>query len=107
MSILVALILSRLGGISVYAAQKTGNLGMDDNTIYRLINNQLIDWKTILLSFARQFFKCVSRKGETDEKSVKCFVIDDIDIQYFLCIFSGKIYSSVCDSENFIYICTP
>ena len=39
MSIFLALILGRLGGLSVYAAQKTGNLDMDDNTIYRLMNN--------------------------------------------------------------------
>jgi hypothetical protein len=47
MFILVVLILSRLGGLSVYAAQKTGNLQMDDNTIYRLVNNQLVDWKSM------------------------------------------------------------
>jgi hypothetical protein len=51
-----ALILSRVGGLSVYAAQKTGQLKMDDNTMYRLMNNHLIDWKSILLSFARQYF---------------------------------------------------
>jgi len=33
MCILLALILSRFGGLSVYAAQKTGNLQMDDNTV--------------------------------------------------------------------------
>jgi len=95
MSILVALILSRLGGLSVYAAQKTGNLQMDDNTIYRLMNNQLVDWKSILLSFAKQFIKCVSTKGTTDEKSVRCFVIDDTEIEKCGKTFEGlsKIYS--------------
>jgi hypothetical protein len=77
----VALILSRLGGISVYAAQKTGNLEMDDNTIYRLMNNQFVDWKSILLLFVKQFLKCVSTKGEVEEKAVKCFVLDDTDIE--------------------------
>jgi hypothetical protein len=95
MSILVALILSRFGGLSVYAAQKTGNLQMDDNTIYRLMNNQLIDWKSILLSFAKQFLKCVSTKGEVDSKAVRCFVIDDTDIEKCGKTFEGisKIYS--------------
>ena len=95
MSILVALILCRLGGLSVYAAQKTGNLQMDDNTIYRLMNNQLIDWKSILLSFAKQFLKCVSSKGEVDAKAVRCFVIDDTDIEKCGKTFEGlsKIYS--------------
>jgi len=42
---------------------------MDDNTIYRRMNNQSVDWGSILLSFAKQFTKCVLSKGETDEKS--------------------------------------
>jgi len=95
MLILVSLILSRFGGISVYAVQKTGNLQMDDNTIYRLMNNQLIDWKSILLSFAKQFLKCVSAKGESEEKAIKCFIIDDTDIEKRGRTFEGlsKIYS--------------
>jgi IS4 transposase len=93
--IFVALILSRLGGLSVYAAQKTGQLDMDDNTMYRLMNNQLIDWKSILLSFAKQFIRCVCAKGEVDEKAVKCFVLDDTDIEKCGKTFEGisKIYS--------------
>jgi hypothetical protein len=95
MSILLVLILSRLGGLSVYAAQKTGHLAMDDNTIYRLMNNPLIDWKSILLSFAKQFLRCVSTKGQVDEKSVKCFILDDTDIEKSGKTFEGisKIYS--------------
>jgi len=42
MSIIIALILNRLRGLSVYAAQKTGNLKMDDNTNYRIMNNPLV-----------------------------------------------------------------
>ena len=90
MSILKALILSRLGGLSIYAAQKTGNLSMDDNTIYRLMNNPLINWKSILLSFTKQFLNCVSTKCEVDDKSVKCFVIDDTDIEK-----SGKTFEGI------------
>jgi hypothetical protein len=90
MLILVALILSRFGGLSVYAAQKTGNLGMDDNTIYRLMNNPLVDWKSILLSFAKQFINIVTGKVESDEKAIKCFVIDDTDIEK-----SGKTFEGI------------
>jgi len=95
MSILLVLILSRLGGLSVYAAQKTGHLAMDDNTIYRLMNNHFIDWQSLLLSFAKQFLHCASSKGEVDEKSVRCFVIDDTDIEKCGKTFEGasKIYS--------------
>jgi hypothetical protein len=95
MSVLVALILSRFGGLSVYAAQKTGHLKMDDNTMYRLMDNPLVDWKSILIAFAQQFLKCVSSKGELDKKVVRCFVIDDTDIEKCGKTFEGisKIYS--------------
>ena len=95
MSILLVLILSRFGGLSVYASQKTGNLQMDDNTIYRLMNNPFVDWQSILLSFAKEFLHCVLSKGEADEKSVRCFVIDDTDIEKCGKTFEGisKIYS--------------
>jgi len=95
MLVLVALLLSRLGGLSVYAAQKTGNLKMDDNTIYRLMNNPLIDWNSILLSFARQFISCVSSRCEVDKKAIRCFIIDDTDIEKCGKTFEGasKIYS--------------
>jgi len=95
MLILVSLILSRFGGMSVYAAQKTGHLKMDDNTIYRLMNNQLIDWKSILLCFAKQFLKCISSNCEVDKKAVRCFVVDDTDIEKSGKTFEGisKIYS--------------
>jgi hypothetical protein len=95
MSILLVLILSRLSGLSVCSAPKTGNSVMDENTIYRLMNNPLINWRAILLSFSKQFIQCVSVKGETDEKAVKCFVLDDSDIEKSGKTFEGisKIYS--------------
>jgi len=95
MCILITMLLSRFGGLSVYAAQKTGNLKMDDNTIYRLMNNELIDWGSMLLSFAKQFLKCVISKCEADEKAVRCFVIDDTDMEKTGKTFEGlsKIFS--------------
>jgi len=90
MLILAALVLSRFGGLSVYAAQKTGSLQPDDNTFYRLLNNPVIDWRSIVLSFAKQFLKCVLSKGTIDKESVKCFVIDDSDI-----VKSGKTFEGI------------
>lgn len=79
MQLLTALILQRLGGMSIYATQKTGLLSMDENTAYRLMNNGHINWRGLLLSFAGQFLRCVRESGEANE-GVKCFVIDDTDI---------------------------
>jgi hypothetical protein len=63
--------------------------------MYRMMNNELIDWRSILLLFAKQFLKCISTKCEVDEKAVKCFVIDDTDIEKRGQTFEGisKIYS--------------
>jgi hypothetical protein len=71
MSILVALILCRLGCMSIYAAQKTGNLHMDDNTMYRLMNNPLINRKSIILSFAEQFLRCAAKNGTSAEQYLR------------------------------------
>ena len=68
--VLIALLLSRFSGLSVYASQKTGAVEMDDNTIYRLMNNEFIDWRSILLSFARQFLKCISCNDLNISKSI-------------------------------------
>lgn len=104
-SILVALILSRLGGLSISAMQQTGNLKMDDNTIYRLMNNQLINWRSIIHAFAKQFLRCVAQKGEIDSSSVKCFVLDDTDIVKTGKTFEGisKIFSHVSHRFEFGY----
>jgi hypothetical protein len=98
MNLLVALILCRFGDLSVYASSKTGVIEPDENTVYRLMNNQFVDWSLIILSFARQFLKCVLSNSEDagkNEKSVRCFVIDDTDIEKSGKTFEGlsKIYS--------------
>jgi hypothetical protein len=102
-SVVVTLILSRFGGMSAYAMQKTGTRMPDDNTMYRLKNNPLINRKSIVLSFAEQFLHCVSPNGHSPGKAVKCFVIDDTDIEKtgktFECI--SKIFSHVTHSYIF------
>jgi hypothetical protein len=96
LSILTAMILSRFGGLSIYAMQKTGQTDMDDNTIYRLMDNPQINWRSMLLSFAGQFLRCVQSKGETNEKE-KCFVPDDTDI-----IKTGKTVEGISRIYNHV-----
>jgi hypothetical protein len=93
----------RFGGMSLYSMQQTGRLKMDDNTLYRLMNNPLINWKSIITAFAKQFLRCISEKGEPDTKAIKCFVTDDTDIEKKEKIFEGisKIFSHV--THNFIF----
>jgi hypothetical protein len=69
------MILSRHGGMSLYSMQQTGRLEMNDKTLYCLMNNPLVNWKSIITAFAKQFLICVSEKGEPDTKAIKCFVI--------------------------------
>jgi hypothetical protein len=81
--LIVTLCLYRLHGLSIWAMQKTkcSFLSMaDDNTFYRLLNNPRIDWRKLLMGFAKEFINIVSEKGD-NQGSMKCFVIDDTDIE--------------------------
>jgi len=94
-SIIIALIFMRLGGLSISVSQKLDNFKMDDNTFYRLMNNPLINWKSILLSFSKRYLKSILEKGCSDKNSTKCFIIDDTDIEKTGKTFEGisKIFS--------------
>ncbi|GHV60817.1 hypothetical protein FACS1894195_0230 [Bacteroidia bacterium] len=117
MQVLTDLILQRLGGISVNVAQKTGLSEMDDNTDYRLMNNEFVNWRG-LLSFAKQFVRCAKEKGDNNG-GVKCFVVDDTDlpktgktIECISKIFSHRLHGyilgikllvlSYCDTKSHI-----
>jgi len=107
-SVLLAMIFSRLGGVSIYAKQQTGDLQMDDNTMYRLMNNPLIDWKSMLLSFTKEFLRCVASKGEKDNENnkisqSKCFILDDTTIEKAGKTFEGlsKVHDHV--SCSFVF----
>jgi hypothetical protein len=53
---------------------------IDDNTFYRLMNNSLMNWRKLLMRFAKQFVNHVKSKGE-HTSGVTCYVFDDIDIE--------------------------
>lgn len=78
-NVFAALCLCRLQGLSVYASQKTGITSMDDNTMYRMMDNPQMNWRSLLWSFARQFMKIISEHGTTSG-TPRCFVLDDTDI---------------------------
>jgi hypothetical protein len=76
MTVLNALILSRFRGLSIYSMYKSGQMNIDENTVYRMMNHPQMNWRRLLLGVAMQFLKIVKQKG-SDNKSVRCFVIDD------------------------------
>lgn len=53
---------------------------IDDNTFYRLMNNPWMDWRKLLMAFAKQFASHVKAKGDP-ASGVTCFVLDDTDIE--------------------------
>jgi hypothetical protein len=53
---------------------------IDDNTFYRLMNNQWMDWRKLLLGFAKQFAWLVKANGDP-VSATTCFVLDDTDIK--------------------------
>ncbi len=78
-SILTALILSRFQGLSIYAFSKSGLCQVDNNTIYRMMNHSLMDWRGLLLEMAARSLEIVSTHGQAGD-GVRCFVIDDTEI---------------------------
>ena len=81
--LLVSLIFFRLrgGSINSMVQQRFSFLPtVDENTFYRLMNNPWMDWRRLLLGFAKQFKKHVETKAESCIKFT-CFIIDDTDLQ--------------------------
>lgn len=73
----------RLRGLSIWGVQMTDRrnlFGGDENSFYRLMNNSSMDWRRLLMSFAKQFSAIVQAKGDNGN-SIKCFIIDDTDIE--------------------------
>ncbi|MBW6492937.1 MAG: transposase [Lentimicrobium sp.] len=53
---------------------------IDDNTIYRLLNNPWMNWRKFLMGFAKQFVRKVKEKGDQNT-GITCFVVDDTDLE--------------------------
>lgn len=80
--LLLTLILLRLRGESInrmFANSFRFLPKVDDNTLYRILNNAMIDWRRILLGFAKQFKRQVESKGDPHE-GFSCFIVDDTDL---------------------------
>lgn len=98
-SLVLMLIMFRLRGKSIWSLQKT-NVNCiavcDDNTFYRLMNNPLMNWRKLLMGFAKQFQSIVKAKGAIVQ-TVKCFVVDDTDLEKTgkTIEFIGKIFNHV------------
>jgi len=77
--VLSALIMSRFRGLSVYAMCQSGQLQIDENTLYRMMNHFWMNWRSLLYGIAMQFIRITKQHGQSNNE-VKCFVIDDTDI---------------------------
>jgi hypothetical protein len=80
--ILFSLMIFRLRGsnVSQMQNQRLSFLPkIDDNTFYRLMNNSRMNWRKLLMVFAKQFVFHVNKKSDNNT-GVKCFVLDDTDL---------------------------
>jgi hypothetical protein len=75
-TILSALILCRFRGLSIYSMYQSGQMQIDENTLYRMMNHSGMDWRSALRGMAQQFLKIVRLHG-TSSPSTRCFVVDD------------------------------
>jgi hypothetical protein len=81
--LLLSLLVFRLWGESICRMQAKGkNIleKIDDNTFYRLMNNPWMDWRKLLMAFAKQFAAQVKANGD-NTSGATCFVLDDTDIE--------------------------
>jgi hypothetical protein len=81
--LIAAMCLFRIRGLSINAMQKLGVAKLcmaDDNTFYRFMNNPRVQWRKLLLRFAKQFNSIVEDNTHASH-AIKCFVIDDTDIE--------------------------
>lgn len=81
--LLLSLLIFRLRGQSINMMQNRNKNfleNIDDNTFYRLMNNQWMDWRKLLMGFAKQFELIVKSKGDS-VSGTTCFVLDDTDIE--------------------------
>jgi len=101
-TLIFILCVCRLRGFNVWTMQRSGYFGIfkgDENTLYRLLNNPLMDWRKLLMSFAKQF-SIISKTHGDFNSHVKAFVLDDTDlIKTGKTIeFIGRIFSHVTHS---------
>lgn len=81
--LLLSLLVFRLRGESICRMQiRSKNFleKIDDNTFYRLMNNPWMNWRKLLIGFAKQFVAQVKANGD-NISGVTCFVLDDTDIE--------------------------
>ena len=81
--LLLSLLIFRLRSESIYRMQiRSRNFleKIDDNTFYRLMNNPWMDWRKLLMGFAKQFAAQAKSNGD-NTPGITCFVLDDTDIE--------------------------
>lgn len=95
-TLLESLIVCRLFGKSVNSVVNTRVMEMDDNTLYRMMNHEFVNWRKLLLSFAIQFMTCVRQNSKKIKSDIiNCYVLDDSDVEKSGKTIEGvsKIYS--------------
>lgn len=97
--LILMLCIVRFRGLSIFGVQKIGTknfFGGDENSFYRLMNNSRMDWRRLLMSFAKQFACIIKAKADKSE-AIKCFIIDDTDIEKTgkTIEFIGRIFNHV------------
>ena len=97
--LLYSLIIFRLRGHNIHNEQNHSMNFLpkiDDNTFYRLMNNSFMNWRKLLMAFAKQFQEKIRDRAESI-KETTCFVLDDTDIEKTgkTIEFIGRIFSHV------------
>ena len=94
----LSLCLLRFTNLTVYGQYRSGLNVISEfqkDVFYRLMNNSFVDWRKLVLNFARKFIKLTVSTPDSDE--IKCFILDDSGIEKTgkTIEFIGKIFDHV------------
>jgi len=65
---------------SLYNSKMKPEVNGEKDVYYRLLANQKLNWRSVLLLFVKQYLK-LDNKFSEDKSSPKCLIFDDTDIQ--------------------------
>lgn len=98
-ALVFVLCIYRLRGFTVWAMHKTMAtrlFKMDENTLYRFMNNEWINWRKLLMGFAKQFKTIVHKHGD-QINTATYFIIDDTILEK-----TGKTFEFISRLHNHV-----
>ena len=83
-TLLIALLITRLWGKTIHAAQIThfnGLLSVDDNTFYRFFSKPEMNWRSLMTRVVGRFFTIIAKYGNNVTQDALYYILDDTTLK--------------------------